>query len=273
MGVTGADRRSADRFLEVARPVSGRCGIVRRREMKQAQTTLRPVIRGVLLVLTCTVGTVNSGCDEKGPKTEPAGGGGVDRELTRVGGYAFGGGVLYREVGDSQIALLALPGADAARDTLPLQVGSEPALGPAHFRAARPAPDSEWLAWEVGGPGTWVGVLGPEGQRFVLDSWSNALVDTLMWAPAGGYLAVILRHPDGRRSVEVYEVESGRRLGLPWKEDCIAERCDLTDVGWLGGTLLDVEIRPGIDEPSVPFEVNVTDLSPASESEEATEDA
>ncbi len=79
-----------------------------------------------------------------------------------------------------------------------------------------------------------------------------------MWAPASRYLAVWLTHLDGRRSLSVVDAEEGERLELPWELECeTVGECDVVEVEWLGGTLLDVRIRLGPAEFSVPFEVNV----------------
>lgn len=273
---------AAGRFRTLARPRSPRIGLSRALldletgksaaspgAVKPVPTHVRPVLR--VLVLTFSLG---QGCDEK--SEEPAVGTEEPTAMrTRVGPYAFTQGILYRIEEGSEIPMVAVPGSGPARDTLPLEVSSAPALGPARFRRLAVSPDTEWVAWEVGGPGAWVGVVGPEERTTrVLGSWSKALPDTLLWAPAGGYLAVSLRHPDGRRSVEVFDVTAGKPLVLPWKGDCEGEnRCDVTAARWVGGTLLDVEIRPGPDEPSVPFEINVSGLAPLDAVEEEPEDA
>lgn len=237
--------------------------------MKPVPAHVRPVL--CVLVLTSVL---VQGCEEK--NDEPAAGTEEPTATrTRVGPYAFTQGILYRLEEEAEIPIVAVPGSGPARDTLPLELSSAPALGPARFRRLAVSPDTQWVAWEVGGPGAWVGVVGPEERTArVLGSWSKALPDTLLWAPAGGYLAVSLRHPDGRRGVDVFDVSVGKPLVLPWEKDCEGEdRCDVTAVRWVGGTLLDVEIRPGPDEPSVPFEINVSGLRSLDAVEEEPEDA
>jgi hypothetical protein len=58
--------------------------------------------------------------------------------------------------------------------------------------------------------------------------------------------------------VWVYDAVEAARLEMPWETDCAyVEDCDVERVVWLGGTLLNVGIRLGPAEASVPYEVNV----------------
>jgi hypothetical protein len=67
----------------------------------------------------------------------------------------------------------------------------------------------------------------------------------------------------------VFDAVSSARLEMPWDMDCIYEEdCDVERVVWLGGTLLNVGIRLGPAEESVPFEVNVAETSPTGSTEE-----
>jgi hypothetical protein len=198
------------------------------------------------------------GCGEQG-QPPGAGAGGPSDELTRVGPYAIRDGVLYRVQRESLEALAVLPGAGTADDTLadcgPLIGG----LGRSRFRRLTLSPDTLWAAWQTAGPGACVGLVGPRQPPVrVLGRWSAALPDSVLWAPAGRYLAIWLAHPGGRRSLLVFDAAGGERLGMPWEPDCAyAEHCDVMHAEWLGGTLLNVEIRLGPAELSVPFEVNV----------------
>jgi hypothetical protein len=115
-----------------------------------------------------------------------------------------------------------------------------------------------------------VGVVGlGEPAVRVLGRWSGAVPNAVLWAPAGRYLAVWLGWAAGRRSLEVFDAVAGVRLEMPWEVECgYAEACDVAEAAWLGGTLLDVEIRLGPAELPVPFEVNVADVAPVGSEEE-----
>ncbi|UCC73309.1 MAG: hypothetical protein JSV86_01715 [Gemmatimonadota bacterium] len=181
-------------------------------------------------------------------------------ELERAGAYAIGGGVLYRRVGGSYVPLAVLPGAGRqAPDTLEECATDIPDLGETRFEELDLATDTAWAAWVTSGPGACVGVvgLGDPAVR-VLGRWTEAVPETVLWAPAGRYLAIWLARAAGRRSLEVFDALAGGRLAMPWETECdYAEDCDVAVAVWLGGTLLDVEIRLGPAELSVPFEVNV----------------
>lgn len=176
----------------------------------------------------------------------------------RIGGFALTEGVLYRARGDVLEPVAALPGAGAASDTLTVCAVS-PELGAIRFRELKLSPDSTRAVWGTLGPGSCVGVIGPgEPPVRVLGRWSAATPDSLLWAPSSRHVAIWLRHPSERRSLEVYDAVEARRLEMPWEVDCeYVEDCDVIRVAWLGGTLLNVEIRLGPAELSVPFEVNV----------------
>ena len=210
---------------------------------------------------------------KEGGRPESAGTAGAEEEL-QAGPYVTAGGVLYRVSEGGREAVLALPGAGPAPDTLALDSVSTSALGAPRFRRLALAPDSGAVAWEVGGAGAWVGVAGRTRQSvWLLNHWTDALPDRLIWSPVGRYLVVRLRHRDGRVGVEVFDTPAGKRLLLPWERECEGiDACDVTAVKWVGGTLMDVEIRLGEDEPSVPFEVNVTELAPAPGPKEAKDE-
>ena len=189
----------------------------------------------------------------------------VDQEMqsavepVRVGSFGFTDGRLFRASDGVLEAVAALPEAGAAGDTLVACATVSPELGAVRFRGLILAPDSSWAAWGTLGPGACVGVIGPlEPPVQVLGRWSGATPESLLWAPAGRYLAIWLRHPGQKRSLAVYDAGAGVRLEMPWEVDCrLVEDCDVGRVAWLGGTLLNVEIRLGPAESSVPFEVNV----------------
>ncbi len=182
------------------------------------------------------------------------------KEVTaRAGPYAMGPGTLYRTRHGEPEAVGALPGIGVATDTL-VECGARvPELGQARFSRLRPSPDAGRAAWATTGLGTCVGVIGPaEPPVHVLGYWSSAATDSLLWAPAGAYLAVWLVHHGQRRSLWLYDALQGVRLEMPWEFDCkYVGDCDVERVDWLGGSLLNVEIRLGPAEGSVPFEVNV----------------
>jgi len=218
---------------------------------------MNPVLRTLLLAGTvlaaCLCGCGEDGRSPAAKEEHPSG------ELVRDGPYAIRDGVLYRVQGESLKALAVLPGAGSAQDTLVDCVVLIPELGRSRFRRLHLSPDTLWAAWETAGPGACVGVVGPRQPPVsVIGRWSAALPDSVLWAPAGRYLAIWLAHPGGRRSLLVFDAGEGQRLEMPWELDCAyAEDCDVVRAAWLGGTLLDVEIRLGPAELSVPFEVNV----------------
>jgi hypothetical protein len=90
-----------------------------------------------------------------------------------------------------------------------------------------------------------------------------------MWAPAGRFLAVWLTHPGQRRSLELFDAETAERLEMPWEAECgLSGGCDVSRASWVGGTLLNVDIRLGPAEQPVPFEVNVAAATPTGQVEE-----
>lgn len=186
----------------------------------------------------------------------------------RTGAYAISDGLLYRVEAESLVALVALPGSGPAADTATGCISEIPELGQNRFRRLTLSPDSGSVVWETDGPGVCVGVLAAASvDGKVLARWTQALPDTVLWAPSGRYVAVWLRHAGRRHSVEVFDADIGRRLTMPWEEECArSEQCDVQRAGWVGGTLLDVDIRLGPGEQALPFEVNVS--SPAGEPEE-----
>jgi hypothetical protein len=188
----------------------------------------------------------------------------------RVGPYAIGEGTLYRARGEELVPLAALPGGGVAADTLEECAGAIPELGSSRFGALTLSPDPDWAAWETTGLGACIGVVGPtDPPARVLGVWSAAIPDSLIWAPVGRFLAVWWIHPAQRRSLWVFDAVSSARLEMPWDMDCIYEEdCDVERVVWLGGTLLNVGIRLGPAEESVPFEVNVAETSPTGSTEE-----
>lgn len=181
------------------------------------------------------------------------------------------GGVLYarREAGEL-VPLAALPGAGSAPDTLEGCAAAIPRLGEEGFRRLVAGPDSSRVAWQTLGPGACVGVAADGGESVVvLGRWSGAVPDSLIWAPDGRYLAVLLAHPDGHRSLAVFDAAAGAALAMPWQAECEErEDCDVSLVRWVGGTLLNVEIRQGPAELSVPYEVNVGMATAVAPSEE-----
>jgi hypothetical protein len=180
-------------------------------------------------------------------------------EPVEVGPFRLTDGVLYRVHDDVAEAVAALPGAGEASDTLTACATVSPELGSVRFHELTLSPDSAWAVWGTLGPGACVGVIGlGEPAVWVLGRWSAATPESLLWAPAGRYLAIWLRHPGQRRSLAVFDAVDGQRLEMPWEADCkFTEDCDVMRVSWLGGTLLNVGIRRGPAELSVPFEVNV----------------
>ncbi len=191
-------------------------------------------------------------------------------EPARVGAFALGQATLYRTRDDTLEALAVLPGGGAAPDTLEECAPAIPELRPVRFEALRLSPDPRWAAWSTTGPGSCVGVAGPgELPVRVLAHWPAATPDSLIWAPASRYLAVWLAHAGGRSSLSVFDVEKAERLEMPWELECeVSGDCDVVEVEWFGGTLLDVEIRLGPAESSVPFEVNVGSVRSAEPKEE-----
>ncbi len=227
--------------------------------------SLRAVAAGVLATALC------AGCEraEREPPAEAEEPPAV--ALERAGPYAIAGGTLYRREGESLVAVAVLPDAgESAPDTLEGCSAEIPELGKARFKHLDLAEDTAWAAWSSSAPGACVGVVGlGEPAVRVLGRWSGAVPNTTLWAPAGRYLAVWLGRAAGRRSLEVFDAIAGVRLEMPWEVECgYAEACDVAQAAWLGGTLLDVEIRLGPAELPVPFEVNVADVGPVGSEEE-----
>jgi hypothetical protein len=197
--------------------------------------------------------------------------GDTSMEISEVAFLAARGGILYaRREGGELIPIAALPGAGGAPDTLDGCAAAIPRLGEEGFRRLVPVPDSSRVAWQTVGPGACVGVVGSAGDRVaVLGRWSAAVPDSLIWAPDGRYLAVILAHPDAHRSLAVFDAEEEAALEMPWEAECEESAdCDVSSVRWVGGTLLNVEIRQGPAELSVPYEVNVGMATAVAPSEE-----
>jgi hypothetical protein len=190
--------------------------------------------------------------------------------LVRAGSYAYAGATLYTVQGNEPEALAVLPGGGQAPDTLHGCSPSIPGLGAARFRKITPSPDPDWAAWETAGAGVCVGLVGPvEPAVRTLGYWSGAVPEKLMWAPGGRFLAVWLTHPGQRRSLEMFDGQTDERLEMPWEMECgLSGDCDVSRVDWVGGTLLDVEIRLGPAELPVPFEVNVAAAAAAGQVEE-----
>jgi hypothetical protein len=134
----------------------------------------------------------------------------VDSTPLRAGRFAAVGGALYRDEDGTRVLLAVLPGGGAAPDTLIGCPASIPELETGRFQRLVLAPDSLWVAWETAGPGSCVGVAGPRSPPVqVLGYWSGAVPDSLLWAPAGGYLAVWLAQPGQRRSLAVFRAAGG----------------------------------------------------------------
>lgn len=206
--------------------------------------------------------------------SEPKGTGAGERPdppVVVAGGYAIGERTLYRLEGDGWTPVAVLPRAGAGADTLWGCGGAVPGFGGPRFHRLSLSPDSATAAWATRGPDACVGSVGPgpDGVR-VLGRWSAASPDSLIWAPAGRYLAVTLARPGGRHGLAVFDVARSRPLSMPWEAECAyADDCDVETVRWLGGSLLNVGIRLGPAEASVPFEVNVARAAPAAEDEES----
>lgn len=237
---------------------------------RYAVAVTKPVGRGARLAKRCgslllvaVAGAGFGACREGGEHvpetpTPPA-----QQELKRAGEYAMSPGVLYRLRGGAREAVAVLPGAEAGSDTLFECAVLAPGLGDVRFGLLEAAPDSTLAAWATMGPGTCVGTLAAgEPPVRVLGFWPAAATDSLLWAPAGGYLAVLLDHHGQRCSLSVYDAVRGARLEMPWEGECeYVGDCDIEQVQWLGGSLLNVRIRLGPAERSVPFEVNVEEAA------------
>jgi hypothetical protein len=232
---------------------------------------LRQEIRNATLLAGLLIVIASAGCEDDGRELPVSG---KEQELSepaRAGPYAIAADALYRVRGAELEAVAVLPGAAVvASDTLEVCGSEAPEFGEARFRRLTLSPDTALAAWETAGPGACVGVVGiGEPPVRVLGRWSAAVPDTLIWAPAGRYLAVWLAQGARRRSLEVFDAREGERLEMPWELDCsYAEVCDVARATWLGGTLLNVEIRLGPAELSVPFEVNVDAAAPVEPREE-----
>jgi len=224
-----------------------------------------------LTAATLAVALWAAACERAEREPPAQGGETAARILARAGPYAIAGGALYRSAGESLVAVAVLPDAgESAADTLEECAAEIPQLGKARFQSLSLAADTALAAWATSGPSACVGVVGTgEPAVRVLGHWSAAVLDTILWAPAGRYLAVWLSGAAGRRSLEVFDALAGARLEMPWEVDCgYAESCDVVRATWLGGTLLDVEIGLGPAELPVPFEVNVADAVPVGSEEE-----
>ncbi len=186
-----------------------------------------------------------------------------ERELTWVGDFAMEPGALYRRRDGVTETVAVLPGAGVGGDTVLECTVHAPELGEARFRRLQQAPESGLAAWATTGPGTCVGTLSNRQPAVrVLGFWPAAVTDTLLWAPAGSYLAVWLDHHGQRASLWVFDALEGARLEMPWEAECeYVGDCDVVQAEWLGGSLLNVMIRLGPAERSVPFEVNVEEAA------------
>jgi len=198
--------------------------------------------------------------EERPPAAEV---GSEPQELTWVGDFALGSDALYRRRGGVAETIAVLPGAGVGGDTIVECAVHAPELGKARFRRLQQSPESGLAAWATAGPGTCVGTLSNrEPAVRVLGYWPAAATDTLLWAPAGGYLAVWLDHHGQRGSLWVFDALEGVRLEMPWEAECeYVGDCDVEKAEWLGGSLLNVMIRLGPAERSVPFEVNVEEAA------------
>lgn len=190
--------------------------------------------------------------------------------VVREGPFAMADHSLYRSRDGQMRRVAAFP--SSAEPTTDLAKCGEGVreLGAPRFRRLVLGRDSTMAVWVTAGVGTCVGVvsIGEPAVR-VLDYWVTAVADSVLWAPAGRYVAIRLIHEGQRRSLEVYDVSDGVRLEMPWEQDCRYHGdCDVERVAWLGGTLLDVGIRLGPAEQSVPFEVNVAAAVPVEIEEE-----
>ncbi|MGD2152821.1 MAG: hypothetical protein PVG79_06100 [Gemmatimonadales bacterium] len=224
-----------------------------------------------LRAATLAVALCAAACERAEREPPAQGGEPAAHTLERAGPYAIAGGALYRSAGGSLVAVAVLPDVgESAPDTLEECAAEIPQLGKARFQRLSLAADTALAAWATSGPGACVGVVGAgEPAVSVLGHWSAAVPDTILWAPAGRYLAVWLSRAAGRRTLEVFDALAGTRLEMPWEVDCgYAESCDVVRATWLGGTLLDVEIGLGPAELPVPFEVNVAGAVPAGSQEE-----
>lgn len=227
--------------------------------------SLRSLVVGALAVALC------AGCERAEREPPPQEDEPPTVALERVGPYAIADGALYRREEGSFVVVAVLPEAGrAAPDTLEQCATEGSELGEARFERLDLAADTAWAAWSTSGPGACVGVVGlDEPVVRVLGRWPAAVPKTVLWAPAGHYLAIWLSWAAGRRSLEVFDAVAGIRLEMPWEIECgYSEACDVAQAEWLGGTLLDVEIRLGPAESPVPFEVNVANVAPGRSEEE-----
>lgn len=227
---------------------------------KLAEGPGRQDLRSWLALGLCTLATLGSvSCREREERTPAAQVERANQELKWVGGFAIGAGTLYRGRDGAPEAVAVLPGAGVGSDTILECTMHAPELGEARFQLLQLAPDSGLAAWATSGPGTCVGTLAAQGPTTrVLGYWPAAATDSLLWAPVGRYLAVWLDHPGQRGSLWVFDTLRGVRLEMPWESECeYVGDCDVETAEWLGGSLLNVMIRLGPAEGSVPFEVNV----------------
>jgi hypothetical protein len=212
-----------------------------------------------LLLITLAGGGV-AACRERQERVPESEAPPAQQELTWAGEYAMSKGTLYRTRDGVREPVAVLPGAGVARDTVVECAVLAPGLGEVRFGQLIVAPDSAHAAWATVGPGSCVGTVAAaaEPSVHVLGFWPAAATDSLLWAPGGDYLAVLLDHRGQRSSVSVYDAVRGVRLEMPWESECeFSGECDVEQAEWLGGSLLDVRIRLGPAERSVPFEVNV----------------
>ncbi len=237
-------------------------------QVKPGRFKLRLGVIGALLASVAPLATW--ACRSEGPQTQATGEEQAAEALVRAGAFAYAGARLYTIRDGVTKVLAALPGGGQAPDTLDECAPSIPNLGAARFRELVPSPDPNWTAWETAGAGACVGVAArAAGSVQMLGHWAGAVPDKVMWAPAGRFLAVWLTHPGQRRSLELFDAETAERLEMPWEAECgLSGGCDVSRASWVGGTLLNVDIRLGPAEQPVPFEVNVAAATPTGQVEE-----
>lgn len=188
-------------------------------------------------------------------------------EAREIGRYRFAEGSILLEESGSTRVLAVLPGFGAGPDTLSDCGPPVMGLRAAHLQLVMASPDTGRVAWTSTAPGACLGVVeGAEARVRVLGRLSEAVPDSLAWSPDGEHLAVWLRHPGGGRSLSVYDVKGGKRLAMPWEEECSRrDGCEVVSAEWLGNSLFDVKIRMGPAEEPIAYEVNVIGLAPLEE--------
>ena len=180
-----------------------------------------------------------------------------------IGRYRFAEGSILVEASGSTRVVAVLPGFGPGPDTLSGCGPPITGLRAARLELVRASPDTGRVAWTSSAPGSCLGIVeAGETPVRVLDRLSETVPDSLRWSPDGEHLAVWLLHLGGARSLSVYDVRRGRRLAMPWEEECSRrEACDVVSAEWLGNSLFDVKIRMGPAEEPIAYEVNVTGLA------------